>query len=1112
MRKPAGKSTTPKGHLKNRIKITQKPIFTQSLMANHKNRRIKQETTIATWNIQGKVGDGDQKNKLIKEMKHKNVQICCLQETKCTANTFKNHDGTLIFVDHPHGYNYGMGFYISSGWMEHIIGTESITNRISVIKFQLDPQSSKPKVLTIINAYAPHSQRTIEQPEELETFYEKLRSTYEKYKRTSFRTFIAGDMNAKIGQQQDHTECFLGKYGKGTRNRHGHRMAEFLIEHELFAANTAFQHVGRHQTTWTGPHRKGAPVYNQIDYFILQQELVHKNEALINSRSYENLHFSSDHKIVVTKVSKKAIYKTKHSHRRRKATPKYDVSKLAECKDTQERFSNSIVEMMKANLPTNNPAELYNGMVKSLESAAQACLAKMEPLDHVHAIARKYNEPTLTHISQQIKTLRINLQMMNNSTTIKAARRTKNKLNILRKKRIAEIQNDHLQTVARYLESQKGNKRCFEAQRMLQLSGRKRFKIIDEDGITLVGGKKMLQPVTTFYLSFFNQDGHRPIFPWMRQKNNDITPLKKPITAVEVRDAAMKMNNGKSYGNDGIPGEFWKYGGPAVHQTLADIFNGIFQTETPVPQLVEGILIPLNKPGKALTPNQTRPITLVNTSRKILSSIVLDRIYDRVMNFISINQSGFRRNRSTADMVWTYRWIMATTQKFDMEFHIMGIDLSKAFDCIHRELLIESLKRIIEEDELKIIVFLLSETSLQVKIEGEYGTKFRTTIGTPQGDALSPILFLIYLETAMRYHRNKQIERGIQVSRGHVITHYADDTDFISTSNLDHENTLAHLAQDLAVFNLKMNNDKTEHITVNRTSLNNLANKKLGSKLSMKLDMTHKINTANFAFTRLRKLFRNTKYISTETKLKMYSACILPIITYNMSSMALTDNELEKMNTTHRKHLRIMLGIFYPATIHNLTLYEQTKTQPITMIVRHMRMKLLGHILRGDQRAPAYQTMKSYFEYYENKNEYPKMGGHQSQIHHIINRDLVQINNELNSLNNLAKLTEQANDRPLWNKITELVMNCACKIWKQNEEVKMNTRRRRREEKEQANEDGVNMDTQPTRRQRRMLPTQNEEEKEASQMAIQMEIEEQFATADCWEPTNMEVDQNIIHE
>src|SRR5690349_14911008 len=106
------------------------------------------------------------------------------------------------------------------------------------------------------------------------------------------------------------------------------------------------------------------------------------------------------------------------------------------------------------------------------------------------------------------------------------------------------------------------------------------------------------------------------------------------------------------------------------------------------------------------------------------------------------------KGRCTADVLWSYRFFMAIVEKYEREFHIMGIDMSKAFDSINRRILLEELRTILGESEYRIITYLLSDTTLQVRIRGYLGKEFRTTIGTPQGDALSPALFIIYLEIA----------------------------------------------------------------------------------------------------------------------------------------------------------------------------------------------------------------------------------------------------------------------------------------------------------------------------------------------------------------------------
>ena len=77
--------------------------------------------------------------------------------------------------------------------------------------------------------------------------------------------------------------------------------------------------------------------------------------------------------------------------------------------------------------------------------------------------------------------------------------------------------------------------------------------------------------------------------------------------------------------------------------------------------------------------------------------------------------------------------------------------MSAAFDTINRSQILDILKTIIKEDELRIIRFLLSNTEINTKINGSSkAMPFMSNVGTPQGDSLSPVLFTIYLENALR--------------------------------------------------------------------------------------------------------------------------------------------------------------------------------------------------------------------------------------------------------------------------------------------------------------------------------------------------------------------------
>ena len=69
-------------------------------------------------------------------------------------------------------------------------------------------------------------------------------------------------------------------------------------------------------------------------------------------------------------------------------------------------------------------------------------------------------------------------------------------------------------------------------------------------------------------------------------------------------------------------------------------------------------------------------------------------------------------------------------------------------------------RRVLEDDELHIVKTLISNLNLQVKNKSLLGETFDTTKGIPQGDSLSPILFIFYLAKSL----DDNIENGLQIN------------------------------------------------------------------------------------------------------------------------------------------------------------------------------------------------------------------------------------------------------------------------------------------------------------------------------------------------------------
>ena len=119
---------------------------------------------------------------------------------------------------------------------------------------------------------------------------------------------------------------------------------------------------------------------------------------------------------------------------------------------------------------------------------------------------------------------------------------------------------------------------------------------------------------------------------------------------------------------------------------------------------------------------------------------------------------------------------MATSYTTKQEIHVTSLDMSSAFDTISRSQLINSCETFFEQDDVTLIKYLLTNTKMIIKINNRFGSCFSTSIGSPQGDSMSPILFSIYLKEALK-------SLPSHLSGKEII--YADDVDFVTEEEID---------------------------------------------------------------------------------------------------------------------------------------------------------------------------------------------------------------------------------------------------------------------------------------------------------------------------------------
>ena len=198
------------------------------------------------------------------------------------------------------------------------------------------------------------------------------------------------------------------------------------------------------------------------------------------------------------------------------------------------------------------------------------------------------------------------------------------------------------------------------------------------------------------------------------------------------------LKNGKSAGIDQVNAEIIKYAPESTHKELAKLYNQIAKTGDIPSELITGLLAPLPKPFKTPGPPENlRPIILLSTVRKILTIIMLERIWIKIKPYIPKEQAAYQAGRGTTEQLLSVKILCEkaiTTSDFNI--YLQLIDMSKAFDTINRKLLFKNLETILGDDEMHILSILTNRPKIGIKLEQQIGEFFESYQGSMQGDLL----------------------------------------------------------------------------------------------------------------------------------------------------------------------------------------------------------------------------------------------------------------------------------------------------------------------------------------------------------------------------------------
>jgi RNA-directed DNA polymerase len=207
-------------------------------------------------------------------------------------------------------------------------------------------------------------------------------------------------------------------------------------------------------------------------------------------------------------------------------------------------------------------------------------------------------------------------------------------------------------------------------------------------------------------------------------------------------------------------------------RNLTDLQNAL-QSDTFVACPVRRVYIP--KPN-----GKVRPLGIPPIRDRIVQEavrMILEPIYEAGFSQYSF---GFRPNRCTMDAIMAIKW---STQDSKRLFWIIEGDISAYFDTInHRKLMGLLRRRVKDKRLLRLIWKFLRAGVMERRLFKD------TTLGTPQGGIISPILANVYLHELdmfmQRYTSLSRYEKDARRKTGQanfVYVRYADD--FVILSN-----------------------------------------------------------------------------------------------------------------------------------------------------------------------------------------------------------------------------------------------------------------------------------------------------------------------------------------
>ncbi|KAI8483821.1 hypothetical protein Bbelb_384790 [Branchiostoma belcheri] len=263
-------------------------------------------------------------------------------------------------------------------------------------------------------------------------------------------------------------------------------------------------------------------------------------------------------------------------------------------------------------------------------------------------------------------------------------------------------------------------------------------------------------------------------------------------------------------------------------------------------------------------------------------------------------------------------------------------------------------------------------------MNGEQSNWFTVNSGTGQGDIQGPPVFNVCINLAAYLtEQSKHLSAGAVLQKethdkpsvSVLDTDYADDMALLDNTKTGLQETTDLLCKNSSLAGLKANAKKTQAMVVGKhttqrpyTEVGTLDIKVEGSQVEQvsrftylgttfssdgttDSELSNRIQKASGAFNQLGKIWNNRNILDA-TKLRIYEAAVITILTYGSEVWITTQAQVDRLETFHQRCLRRILHIKWFQHVTNKSVLQKANTVEIGTRIANNRLRFAKNARR----------------------------------------------------------------------------------------------------------------------------------------------------------------------